>query len=373
MKLEIEKNILNEHLNYVVRGISNKNLIPILNCIKIDLTEEGLYLTSTNNDIAIKTFIAANKIKNIDTLGSIVVAGRYFHDIIRKLPNDIITLEEVIDNKFNIYTKNSSFYLNCNRVEDFPILDLDLSANSIELNKIILKNLINQTIYAVSTDESRPQLTGLNINIKNDIMECNATDSYRLSSKELKLKKSIEEEINIIIPSKNIQELNKILTDDDDTVNFHIFNNHVIFQFDSIIFMSRLINGTYPNVSALIPSEFLLKIDIDREVFYNSIDRASLLTNEYEKNTIKFELKNKEITISSNIPEIGRVEEKIKVNNKPGESITISFSSKYMLDALRSLEEEMIELLFNGDLKPIVIKNKINKSLTQLILPIRTS
>lgn len=373
MKFEIEKNILNEHLNYVIRGISNKNLIPILNCIKLDLTNEGLFLTSTNNDLAIKSFIAKENIKTIDTLGNIVVTGKYFHDIIRKLPNDVIIIEEVIEEKINIFTKNSSFFLNCNNVIDFPPLDLELSPNPIKLNKLIFKNIISQTIFAVSSDEARPQLTGVNIKLSKNSFICNATDSYRLSSRVLELENSNLDDNDIIIPSKNLNELIKIINDEDENLKLHIFNNHVIFEFDTIKFMSRLINGTYPNISTLIPTNFLLTVNVNRNLLYNSIDRASLLTNEYEKNTIKFELKNQEITISSNIPEIGRVEEKIKVNTQSSEEIIISFSSKYMIDALRSLEEDTIEILFNGELKPIVIQNSNNKSLTQLILPIRTS
>ncbi len=294
------------------------------------------------------------------------------YEIIRKLPNEVINIEEVLENKINIFTKSSSFYLNCNNVNDFPILNLEETKEPIKMNQKILKNLINQTIIATSLEESRPVLTGLNFYINNDKLKCTATDSYRLASKEIKMDQNIENEINIIIPSKNIQELNKILNNDDDFVELHVFNNNIIFKFSNIIFMSRLINGTYPNTSALIPDEYMLKIKVKRSDFYDSIDRASLLTNEYEKHTIKLETKEKEIIVSSNIPEIGKVKETLLIEKDNNKDIIISFSAKFMIEALKSIEEEFIEILFNGELKPIIIKNFGDNSLTQLILPIRT-
>lgn len=372
MKLIIKQEILMEHLNYVIKGISTKNLIPVLNCIKFELTNEGLYLMSTDNEIAIKTFINKNKIENIEKCGSIVVSGRYIYDIIRKLPNEIINIEEVVDSKIYIYTNSSSFNLNCNKVEEFPNLDLEDNKNPIIINKTSFKNMINQTIFATSTQESRPVLTGLNLKIENDKLECTATDSYRLAKKIIILDKKVEEAINIIIPTKNINEINKLIIPDDSSIELHIFNNKIIFKFDSIVILSRLINGTFPDTSKLIPTEFLLKIKVKINPFYDAIDRASLLTNEADKNTIKFESNNKTVKISSNIPEIGNVEENIEVEKTNNEEIKIAFSSKYMMDALKSLQCENIELLFNGEIKPIIIRNLDDDSLIQLILPIRT-
>ena len=372
MKLKIKQNILMEHLNYVIKGISNKNLIPILNCIKFELTNEGLSLTSTDNEIMINTFIKKDEIECIDTLGNIVVSGRYIYDIVKKLPNEIIDIEEVMDSKIYISTKNSSFNLNCNLVNDFPKIDLDESKNPIILSQKIFRNIINQTIFATSTQESRPVLTGLNIKINGNILECTATDSYRLASKKLELKQTMDENVNIIIPTRNLNELIKLLSDEDENINIHIFNNKIIFKFDTIIFMSKLINGTYPDTSKLIPNEFNTEITVNLKEFYNSIDRASLLTNEADKNTIKLNIDNNQIVLTSNIPEIGNVTEKVQILNMNNSDIRIAFSSKYIMDALRVLDCEKVKLLFNGEVKPIIIKNPQSDDIIQLILPIRT-
>ena len=372
MKLEIKQSILMEHLNYVIKGISSKNLIPILNCIKFELTNNGLFLMSTNNDISIKTFIPEDKIENIFKCGDMVISGRYIYEIIRKLPNENILLEEIFDSTISISSSNSSFKLNCNNVSEYPNIELEENKNPIILTTKMLKNLIHQTVFASSTQESRPILTGINLKIENDKLECTATDSYRLSKKVLTLKQNVDDKINIIIPSKNINELNKLLNDDDDEVELHVFNNKIIFRFNNIIFMSRLINGTYPDTSKLIPNDFKINLKVKLNNFFDAIDRASLLTNESDKNTIRLQTDQNIVTISSNIPEIGNVEEKVMVENTTNEDIRISFSSKYMLEALRYLDCEEISILLNGEVKPIIIKNIEDDGLTQLILPIRT-
>lgn len=372
MKLKIKQSILIEHLNYVIKGISNKNLIPILNCIKFELKNEGLYLISTDNDIAIKTFIDKKDIENIESLGEVVISGKYIYDIIRKLPNTIINIEEVVDSRIYIFTENSSFYLNCNLVGDFPFIDLQNHKNPIILSQKIIKMIYNQTAFATSQQESRPILTGINFKIQEDIMECTATDSYRLAKKVIKIQQEIQEDINVTIPTKNLGELVKMFVNEEDRVELHIFNNKIIFKFNNIIMLSSLINGTYPDTSKLIPDDFSLHMHANFNEIFNAIDRASLLTNESEKNTIHFESKQNEVVISSNIPEIGNVEEKIYIKKEEQEDISISFSSKYMIDALKTLETEEVTLCFNSEIKPIIIKGSKDDELIQLILPIKT-
>ena len=372
MNLKIKKEILMKHLNYVIKGISNKNLRPILNCIKFELKKEGLYLLSSDNDIAIKTFIGKEDIEDGYKNGNIVVSGRYIYDIIRKLPNEIINIEEVVDSKLFISTPNSSFTLNCSNVEEFPNIELEEVKNPIILDSKILKNIINQTSFASSNQESRPILTGINFKIEKNILSCIATDSYRLSKKIIELPKNIKENINIIIPTKNILELIKLLDENDDNLEIHIFQNKIIFKFGTIEMLSRLINGDYPDVSKLIPEEFLVKMELNLSNFYNLLDRVSLFSNEEERNTIKLESEKKNIIVSSNILEIGNVEEKIEIKKDKDVDIKIAFSSKYMMDAIKVLNCDEIELSFNGEVKPIIIKNKEDDSLIQLILPIKT-
>ena len=372
MKFIIKRDILLESLNHTSKAISSKNLIPILSGIKFELKEEGLYLYASDTDISIKSFIPSDKIEEIKELGSVVISGKYIVEIIRKLPNELINIEEVVDSKLYIYTQNSSFHLNCNNVSEFPNLELEDSKTPLFISQKLFKNIINQTAFATSTQESRPILTGINFHIEGNSLECTATDSYRLAKKTVEVKSLLENSTDIVIPTKNLNELVRLFNDDEDELEMHVFNNKVIFKFNSIVMMSRLINGTYPNTSKLIPTDFELKMVVKYRDFFNSIDRASLLTNEADKNTIKLQSNGNEIIVSSNIPEIGNVEEKLNVVKDNEKEIKIAFSSKYMMDALKSIESEDVELLFNGEIKPIILKNPESDNLIQLILPIRT-
>lgn len=372
MNFKIKKENLLKNLNYVIKGISNKNIRPILNCIKFELTNEGLYLESTDNDIAIRTLINKKDIEEGYKCGSFVVYGKYIHEIIRKLPSDIINIEYLIDNKINISTKNSSFNLNCNNIEEFPNLEIEYVKKPIELENKLLKNIVNQTSFATSTQESRPAITGINFKIEKDILECTATDSYRLSKKIIKLDKEIDENINIIVPTKNLVELTRMISDENEKMEIHIFNNKIIFKLDNLIMLSRLINANYPDVSKLIPVEFLLKLKLSGNEFYNLLDRVSLFSTEEEKNTIKLECNDNMIVVSSNIPEIGNVVEKMEIEKNNKENIKIAFSSKFMMEAIKALDCEEIEIAFNGDIKPIILKNVNDDNLIQLIVPIKT-
>ena len=372
MKIKIKQKVLLEHLNYAIKGISSKNLIPILNCIKFELTEDGLYLLSTDNEIAIKTFITKDKIDSIDEIGEIVISGRYIYDIIRKLSDEIINIEEVIDSQVLITTQTSSFKLNCVDAKEFPNLELEYVNDPIVLSQKTFKNAIQQIIFATSTQESRPVLTGVNFKITNNLLECTATDSYRLAKRKITLDKNINNNVDIIVPSKNLNEVIRMINEDNNQIELHIFVNKIIFKFGSLIIMSRLINGTYPDTNKSIPSSFTLKIETNLNKLYNAIDRASLLTNEEEKNIINLSTKGEIAFITSNIPEIGNVEEKITIKKDVEEEIKISFSSKYMMDAIKNFECDNIEISFNGEIKPIIITSTENDELIQLISPIRT-
>ena len=370
MKFVIKKNILLENLLNTSKAISNKNLIPILTGIKFELTDEGLYLSASDSDISIRTFIPKDKIEEIEQVGSIVISGKYIVEIIRKLPDSNIVIEVIDGYNMIIQTAGSEFNLNGIDPNEFPNLDLEETKNPIVLNPVVFKNIINQTFFATSLSETRPLLTGINFKKSNDLLEVIATDSYRLARKQIDLPEKYENDFNLVIPGKNLLELSRILEDDKENVYMHIFNNKVLFKYKNIIFLSRLISGTYPVTSNIIPKEFKIDIECDYSSLFDMIDRASLLTSDKDKNTIKLDLRNRELTISSNSPEIGKVEEKIAIDN--ADEISISFSSKYMLEAIKSFNSEKIHLLMNNDNSPIIVKSDKELSLIQLVLPIKT-
>lgn len=374
MKFTIKKDLLLDALNKVSKAISTKNLIPVLAGIKFELKKKKLILTASDNDITIQTSIDCVNEDDfkIENEGSIIIQGKYILDIVRKLPDKYINIEVVDELKILIYTENSEFNLNGISESEYPNIGLEESKKKISINAGVFKSIVNQTAFASSNEEGKLVLTGINFNIVGDVLECNSTDSYRLARKIVKLDRESEENYNIVIPSKNIVEFSKILGDDEDTVELHIFNNKILFKNNNLKFESRLISGTYPNTANLLPDDSLLVISTKLNDFYDVIDRVSILTSDKEKNIVTLETTDEYLILRSSSAEIGRVEEKMPITKNNDENIKISFSAKYMMEALRSFSTETVDIHFVGEIKPILIKSSEDTSLTQLVLPIRT-
>ena len=374
MKFTIKKEVLMEAINKVSKAISSRNVIPVLAGIKFELTSKKLVLTASDNDITIQTHIDCNneEIIKVKEVGSIIIQGKYISDIVRKLPDPYINIEVVDELKILIYTENSEFNLNGISESEYPNIDLGESKSHIELLPSVLKEIVNQTAFATSIDENKAILNGINFNITGDMLECNATDSYRLARKVIKLDKVSKENQNIVIPSRNLVEFTRIIDDSDEMIEIHIFNNKILFKYQNLLFQSRLINGTYPNTSNLLPKDYLVKLHFNINQFYDVVDRVSILTSDKDKNTVTLETDGNNLIMKSSSAEIGRVEEKMTITKDQDIDVKVSFSSKYMMDALKSFNTETVELHFVGEIKPILLKSSEDETLTQLVLPIRT-
>ena len=369
MKIIIKKEILLEHLNKVSKALSTKNLVPALSGIKFDLKNEGLTLTASDNDITIQTFIPKTEDMNILEEGSVIIQGKYILDIVRKIPDKTINLEVFDETRVIISTDNSEYNLNGINKRDYPTINLEENKNPIIINSDEFKKMINQTAFATSQDESRPQLTGINLKILGNELECNATDSYRLARKILNVS-TTNESYNIVVPGKNLVEFTKII--DDGNIELHIFNNKILFKSQNTLFQSRLINGSYPNTANLLPKESMLKINVKINDLYNVIDRVSTLTSDKEKNVVTLETEGNLLIMRSSSVEIGRVEEKMPITKDNESDIKISFSAKYMMEALKVFEGEEATITFVGEVNPIIIQDINELNLIQLVLPIRT-
>ena len=375
MKLKIKRDLLLENLNKVSKAISVKNLIPTLSGIKFDLTKKGLVLTASNNDITIqKTIKIKDKNIIVDKEGKIVIQGKEILDIVRIIPDGEINIEVIDEVKVLIYTDDEriKYDLNVIDINEYPNVELEESDNCVEINVNEFFNLIREIGFAISTDESRPVLTGVNFKINGDIFEGSATDSYRLAKKEIRLGKTVDENYNIIIPGKNVIEFTRILDVDNENIKIHIFNNKVLFEDGDLLFQSRLINGNYPNTSKLIPEESILKITANLSELRNVIEQASILTSDKEKNIVSLNTDGNLLTVKSVSNEKGKAEMKMSVEKNNDENISIAFSAKYMIDALNALSTDKVELSFEGEIKPIVLKNTKDDSLVELVVPIRT-
>ena len=374
MKLTIKKDLLLNALNKVSKAISTKNLIPVLAGIKFELKKKRLTLTASDNDITIQTIIESTNEEDFNVVeeGSIIIQGKYILDIVRKLPDKYINIEVVDELKILIYTENSEFNLNGISESEYPNIGLEESKKKVHIKASVFKDIVNQTAFASSNEESKPVLTGINFNIVGDVLECNSTDSYRLARKVVKLDSASEENYNIVIPSHNILEFSRIIDEEDGDIELHIFNNKILFKTGNLKFESRLINGTYPNTSNLLPDDSYLVVSTNLNAFYDVIDRVSILTSDKEKNIVTLETNGDMLILKSSSVEIGRVEEKMPITKNNNEDIKISFSAKYMMEALKSFSTETVDIHFVGEIKPILIKSSEDDTLTQLVLPIRT-
>ena len=375
MKLKIKRELLLENLNKVSKAISTKNLIPTLSGIKFDLNKKGLTLTASNNDITIQKYIPIkDKNINVDKEGTIVIQGKDILDIVRVIPDEEINIEVVDELKVLIYTDDEriKYDLNVIDIKEYPNIELDKSDNFVEIDKEIFQDIIKETAFATSSDESRPILTGINLKINGDILESSATDSYRLAKKEIKLKKAVEEVHNIIIPGRNIVEFSKILDNGDEPIKLHIFNNKILFEDEDLLFQSRLISGNYPNTAKLIPEDSILKITANLFTLKSVIEQASILTSDKEKNIVSLSTSKNTLTVKSVSNEKGKAEMKMEVKKNNNEDINIAFSARFMMEALSALKTEEVELSFVGEVKPITIKNTEDDGLIQLVVPIRT-
>ena len=377
MKFDIIREHLLAGLNDVMKAVSSKTTTPILTGIKLDITNEGLHLTGSDADITIQTFIPVEEngkqIINVTTTGSIVLQARMFNEIVRKLPTNEVEIE--VSNSFatHIRSGKSEFHLIGQDSSEYPLLP-ELSADQqFSIPADLLKSIIRETVFAVATSESRPVLTGVNWHIHDGELICVATDSHRLARRKVKLDQLPADANNVVIPGKSLNELNKILEDSTNPVQIVMTNQQVLFKTEDVLFFSRLLEGNYPDTSRLIPSDYKTSVTIDGKALLQAIDRASLLAREDRNNVVRFEtIENNVVEISSNSPEIGKVEEEITVSSMEGEGLKISFSAKYMMEALKAIEGQEVIIQFAGAMRPFIIRSIHDDAILQLILPVRT-
>lgn len=377
MKFAIQRDYLVESLQDVMKAISSRTTIPILTGIKITASEDGVTLTGSDSDISIESFIPSEvddrEIITIKETGSIVLPARFFNDIVRKLPQEIVDIEVHKHFLTIIRSGNAEFSLNGLDAEEYPQLPQVKENNIIRIPTDLLKTLIRQTVFAVSTSETRPVLTGVNFQVGNNELTCIATDSHRLALRKAVVESNNEEEYNIVIPGKSLNELSKILADTNDPLEIVITENQVLFKTENLLFFSRLLEGNYPDTTRLIPTDSKTDLFVTTKKFLQAVDRASLLGREEKNNVVKLSTtENELVEISSNTPEIGKVIEEIVCNSIDGEELKISFSAKYMLDALKVIEGSEIKISFTGAMRPFLIRPLNDDSIIQLILPVRT-
>ncbi|SEC31043.1 DNA polymerase III subunit beta [Paenibacillus sp. GP183] len=379
MKFIILKDHLNESINHVSKAISTRTTIPILTGIKIDAHANGVTLTASDTDISVQSFTPLETgdvdIIQIIQPGSVVLPARFFIEIVRKLPSQSIEIE--VKDRFQTTIRSGSSEVQIMGLdpEEYPLLPQIEESKMIQIPSDILKTMIKQTSFAVSTNESTPILTGVLWSINGSELKFIACDRHRLATREITNDNSTLQNFhNIVISGRTLNELNKILPDQSSLIDIVISDNQVLFKIHSILFYTRILDGTYPDTSKLIPQSFQTQMVVPTKELADAIDRAYLLSREDKTNIVKMVMnEDQTIEISSSSSELGKVTEQINLRQISGDLLRISFNSKYMLDALKIMDSEYIHMGFTGAMQPIIIKPEDETSILQLILPYRTT
>lgn len=378
MKIKVNRNDLNEAIHNTIKAISNKSTIPILQGIKMDTSYNGLTLTASDSEITIQSFIPIKKeeknIIEIEQPGSIVLPAKFFSEMIRKLPSHEIDIE--VNNQFHTKISSDKIELQLSGFDpdEYPVLPQIIGNNSLEITSDILKAMIRQTVYAVSTNESTPILTGVLWGASDGVLKMSACDRHRLANSETNINNSDIQFGNIVISGRTLNELVKIVSDNQELITIEFAENQVLFKTKSVSLYTQVLVGTYPDTSKLIPQTFSTEIVVETKAISDAIDRAYLMSREEKTNIVRLVMKdNHEIEISSHSNEIGKITEQVETKEITGELLRISFNSKYMLEALKVLDSEFIHIGFTGAMHPIIIKPLDSNHTLQLVLPYRTT
>lgn len=379
MKIRVLKNELNESIQHVAKAISSRTTIPILTGIKLEVNFQGMTLTASDTDISIQAFIPAEdndkKIVQVERPGSVVLPAKFFVEIIKKLPSQEVEMEVKEGFQTMIRSGATDIQMVGMDPEEFPILPNIEENQVISIPGDLLKNMVKQTAFSISTNETSPILTGVLWNLSDNEFKFVATDRHRLASRTAQLDDAEGVRFsNIVISGKTLNELNKIIPEQNTRVDIVVADNQVLFKIDRVLFYSRILDGTYPDTSKIIPTNYKTELVLDTKKLSESIDRAYLLSREEKTNIVRLQtLEDGSIEISSSSSELGKVTEQLDVSQFTGDPLRISFNSKYMLDVLKVVESEQLHIGFTGAMSPIIIKPVDDSQSLYLILPYRTT
>ncbi|WP_025786198.1 DNA polymerase III subunit beta [Sporosarcina sp. D27] len=375
MEFLIDKECFNKAISDVNKAVSLKTPFPILTGIMITAHDNCLILVGSNSDIIIEKVIPlvidGVKVLEVFHVGSIVISAKYLSGIVKKL-DDKIHLKVNEERLVTIQSDGILTTLPGFNAEEYPRLPKNDEVKYIEISNIELIEIIKQTVFAVSNSESRPVLTGINMSFKENQLTCVATNSQRLALRELALETNLEG--SFTVPGTSLNELVRLINNEHGVVQIVVIDNYMVFKSNSISLFSRLIEGNYPNISALLPNHSKTIVTLNTNQLLKGIDRACLFAREWKNNNIFLEIQDgSKIRISSNSSEIGKIEEIQTINTIDGDTnLSISLDGSFLMDALKVIQEEEIRVSFGGPMRPILIEPVNNSFYLHLISPVRS-
>lgn len=363
MKLVFSKSELSKGVNIVSKAIPTRTSMPILECIMIDSTEGQIKFTANDMELGIETIVEGDILEK----GKIAIDAKIFSDIVRKLPDNDITIQT--DDNYNalITCENSKFNISGKSGDDFSFLPVIEKQKSIRLSQFALRELVNQTIFCTAPNDNNKMMAGELFEVIDSELKVVALDGHRIAIRKKKLEGRADD-VKVVVPGKTLNEISKILsTDADDMMNIYFSNNHILFEFDQTIVVSRLIEGEYFKISQMLSSDYETRITANKKEMLGSIDRATLLIKESDKKPIILNITdgNMEVKVVSSI---GSLNENVAVE-KEGKDIMIGFNPKFLMDALVKIDDENVDIYLLNPKAPCFIRDK-EENYIYLILPV---
>lgn len=369
MHITFPKANLQKAINVLQKVSQNKTSSNLPGAIYMTTKNGQVELQGNDFELGIRLTIDGD----IKEPGTLVVGSRYFQELIRKLPGDTIELYKPEDgNSLTITSGSSEFNLVTLHPDDFSLVEQIHDQDHVNIDSFAMKELIDLTNYAAATDEDRPVFTGALLEIKENEVTMVTTDTHRMAVKKITIDEPATTPMRAIIPTKTLAEVSRLLpTDNPAMINIIWNRTQIVFNFESIYIISRLIEGTYPEYEKVIPSQFDSSAVIDRREFAGAVDRVSLLAKDISYNVIRYDWAESNVTLSTQNTEIGMAKEDVAVEFK-GTPFTISFNGRYISDILRHSTGDNIHLFLkqNG---PVVIRQDNNPNYTYVVTPVRTN
>jgi DNA polymerase-3 subunit beta len=372
MKVTIKREQLLKSLNTALHGIANKTPIPVMSNVKMELNEKGLFLSTTNNELSVKTMvpymIGSTEVITNYREGAALVDARTLTEVVRRMEGNEINIELVDNVILQVDDGRSNFKLNSVKVEEFPLLDFEPSGVNFTLPVNEFVRLVDQTAFAASQKEQRPVLTAVNLSAHDQILTAVATDSARLARKMLPLENNVVFSANV--PAKFLVEIAR-MAEGEEEVEIAVSEKKMLFAFDNTIVNSRLISGEYPATHNIVPRSYNYFLEVNAEELLKAMDRVALLSGERE-NVVKLAMTESEVTISTKSSQKGSSIDRLSTFQFTGEPLQISFNAAFVAAAVKACRSQDVTLSFLGEMKPISIRDMNDDTQIQIVTPVRT-
>ncbi len=369
MQLTIERGNFLKTLGHVQSVVERRNTIPILSNVQIEAEDGVVSLTATDLDLSIIEKTEADVKKS----GAITVPAHTMFDIVRKLPEGAqIELNLGDDNRLQVKAGRSDFHLAGLPKEDFPVMSEGDMPHKFTLSSTDLKKLIDKTKFAISTEETRYYLNGIYLHVVSDgkdLLRAVSTDGHRMARVEIAAPKGSKGMPGVIVPRKTVGELRKLIEEFDGDIDISLSDTKIKFTFDSTIFTSKLIDGTFPDYKRVIPTTNEKKLEVDGHVLAEAVDRVSTISTERTR-SVKFSMKKDAIVLSVNSPESGTATEEVSVSYK-AEPMEIGFNARYLLDILHQIEGDTVNMELADSASPTLIRDSGDKDALYVLMPMR--